>query len=151
MTLNNKGQSMIGAVVASALIGISAMALCSLMSSMSIAQARVQRASNWNSTQNNITNVLKNLNSCSATVLQLKTVGTIPQSLSILVAPGTAVLANGQNLGYQLTNAKVNLVAVGTATPIQVTQTVNQTTTTPCGQTQTVQVNVQVTEYIQQA
>jgi hypothetical protein len=142
---------LVSAVVATVLIGISAMGFASMMSAMTVAQARVQRSSNWNALQNNITNVLKNQNSCSQTVMQLSSVTTTPQPLSILLSGGTAVVTNNANLGYQLTNAKITLAAVGTPVPITVTQTVNQVTQTPCGQTDINAVQVQVQEYIQQA
>jgi hypothetical protein len=152
--MDTNGQSLIGALVAITIITLGSLQLCKLMSSLTVAQARVQRSSNWNSMQNNITNILKNQTSCNATVLQLKTVSTTPQSLSVLVANGTALLANGSNLGYQLTNAKVSLVTVGASTPITVTatQTINSVTKTPCGQTDVnaVTTTVNVTEYIQQ-
>lgn len=109
--MNRNGQGLIAALVLIAILGIVAQMFTSLMVGVFRQQARVQRTNAWQTVQANVLQLLKNQQSCAATLGSLQSDG----SLRIMISPITPYIASGTVLAPSTTIASVTIALAGPA------------------------------------
>ena len=112
----DKGNALIGSIVALLIMGIATLALLQLMGQAQLQQASIQRKVLWGQARANLWTVLRSQAACDATVRQFRQLTPNPVATQMLLANGATFLEEQQSLGFGLRVTRLTIASLGTAT-----------------------------------